>query len=90
MDSSNSTPKKRATVSDVGCSCSVKTRILSVKQVMELTSLSRSQISRLASNGLFPQSIRLSPNRVGWLEAEVFAWIEEKRAQRTSREEDAK
>lgn len=50
-------------------------RILSLKAVLALTSLSRSSIWRMYRAGLFPRPIQLSPNRIGWSEAAVRAWI---------------
>jgi prophage regulatory protein len=49
-------------------------RFLPLREVLELTSLSRSQIYRLISRGTFPDSIALG-GRVAWLESEVHAWI---------------
>ena len=53
-------------------------KLLSTKQVQELTSLSRTTIWRLESKDLFPSRIQVSPRRVAWSEEEVSAWIEER------------
>jgi prophage regulatory protein len=52
-----------------------KGRIMSAKDVIAATSLSRSTIWRLCSAGDFPASIRLSANRVGWGREEVERWV---------------
>jgi len=53
-------------------------KLLSTKQVQELTSLSRTTVWRLESQGLFPSRIQVSPRRVAWSEEEVGTWIEER------------
>ena len=53
-------------------------RLISMKVVQELTSLSRTHIARLEAAGKFPQRIRLSNHprgRVAWLEELVLDWI---------------
>ncbi|WP_195930311.1 helix-turn-helix transcriptional regulator [Hyphomicrobium album] len=49
-------------------------KMLSKKQVSELTGLSRSTIDRLRARGLFPQARKASPGRVVFLEDEIEAW----------------
>ena len=53
-------------------------RILSKKQLLELIPYSPQHIARLEKAGLFPKRLKLGPNRVGWLEEEVMAWIQER------------
>lgn len=48
------------------------------QQVREATKLSRSTRWRLESQGDFPARRQLSPNTVGWLRADVEAWIEQR------------
>jgi prophage regulatory protein len=50
-------------------------RILSIKQVVATTGLSRTTIWRLYTSGSFPRPFRLSAGRVGWPEQEVFGWL---------------
>ena len=50
-------------------------RILRAKEVIKLTGLSRSTIWRLQRQGKFPRSRRIGDVAVGWLDAEVLAWI---------------
>jgi prophage regulatory protein len=55
-------------------------RIIRIGVVMEITSISRSQIYNLASTGRFPKSIPLVPggSSVGWLESEINDWVAER------------
>lgn len=53
-------------------------KILRLKEVTKLTTLSRSSIYRLMSDEEFPTSIKLGDRAVAWLEAEVEQWIEER------------
>ncbi|API85847.1 helix-turn-helix transcriptional regulator [Francisella uliginis] len=53
-------------------------KIIRVKQVSELTGLSRTSIYRLSSFGQFPKSIKLSAYTTGWLVSEVEAWLDSK------------
>jgi len=53
-------------------------KLLSTKQVQERTTLSRTTLWRLESQGLFPSRIQISPRRVAWSEEEVSAWIEKR------------
>ncbi len=66
-------------------------RILRIKQVIELTGLSRSTIYSLLDSkskrhdASFPKSIKLTENSVGWVSTEIYEWIESKvAASRTS------
>ena len=52
-------------------------RILKAQQVSDLTSISRSHIHRMAREGKFPKSIKISEGRSGWLESDVLDWISE-------------
>ena len=57
-------------------------RFLRRRKVEETTGLSTSSIYDQMSKGLFPRPIKLSENRVAWLEDEVEAWMAERIAQR--------
>lgn len=50
-------------------------RLLSAYETAQKTSLSRAGIYRLIREGRFPQARRLSPRRIGWMEAEIDEWI---------------
>jgi len=49
--------------------------ILRRKQVEARTGLARSTIYQYVKDGVFPKPVQLGARAVGWLEAEVSAWI---------------
>ena len=49
--------------------------LLSKKQVREIVLYSPAHIARLEKAGLFPKRVQLGPGRVGWVKAEVEAWV---------------
>lgn len=51
-------------------------RLLTMNQVLERVPVSRQQIYAWISKGSFPRQIRLSENRVAWLEADIEEWID--------------
>jgi prophage regulatory protein len=59
-------------------------QIITVKDVMRFTSISRSKIYELIKKELkyydptFPQPIRLTETRIGWSAWEIHQWIESK------------
>ena len=57
-------------------------RFLTMNQVCAKTSCSRNSIYRLIAAGQFPKAVRLGPQRVGYLETEVEAWIDARVAER--------
>ena len=58
------------------------TRILSIKDVRARVPYSSVQIWRKERAGEFPGRVLLGANRVGWVEAEVEAWLNSKLAER--------
>lgn len=54
-----------------------KTRLLAMRDVTNLTSLSASSIRRLSRENKFPQPVQVTESRVAWLEKDVAKWIEE-------------
>ena len=50
-------------------------RILSAKQVSDMTSLSIPQIRRMANQGKLPRPVRISGSRVGWVEDDLTKWL---------------
>jgi prophage regulatory protein len=50
-------------------------RILRRRAVEQVAGISRSLIYQLVKAGKFPRPVRLTPNRVGWLEHEVQEWV---------------
>lgn len=59
-------------------------QIITVKEVIKFTSISRSKIYELINkeskyyDPTFPQPIRLSESRIGWSAWEIHQWIEVK------------
>jgi prophage regulatory protein len=51
-------------------------KFLRIRQVMQLTGLSRMTIYRLELAGRFPKRRRLSENSVAWLESDIAAWAD--------------
>jgi prophage regulatory protein len=56
--------------------------ILSINDVVAKTSMCKSTIYSRIKAGKFPGSITLFGRRAGWIQSEVDAWIEERRADR--------
>ncbi|HOY86988.1 MAG TPA: AlpA family transcriptional regulator [Methylotenera sp.] len=51
-------------------------KILRLRAAKELTGLSRSSIYLMMRAGTFPKNISLGARAVGWLEADIQAWID--------------
>ncbi|AGB71017.1 MULTISPECIES: helix-turn-helix transcriptional regulator [Rhizobium] len=56
--------------------------LISLNDVCQLTSLSRTMINRLRSEGRFPGAADLGDRRVAFVRTEVLQWIESKIASR--------
>ena len=52
-------------------------RILRLPDVKTLTGLSRSTIYLRIAEGNFPQQINLGGRAVGWLDSEIFDWMDQ-------------
>jgi prophage regulatory protein len=50
-------------------------RMLRIDQVIAVTGLRKTRVYVLQAQGDFPLRVQLSPRRVGWVEAEVRAWL---------------
>jgi prophage regulatory protein len=59
-------------------------RVLSKKEVVSLTGLSKSTVYAYIQKGIFPAQIRLGFKRVGWLESELMDWISKRKIQSRS------
>ncbi len=63
-------------------------QIISIKEVVEFTSISRSKIYEMMDENstyydpTFPKPVRLSESRIGWSAWEIHQWIEGKLASR--------
>ncbi len=53
-------------------------RILTMKQVKELTSYTPQHIYRLERAGKFPSRVRIGANRVGWRLSDLEKWYAER------------
>ncbi len=51
-------------------------RFIGEAECHEVTSLSRVTRWRMERKGTFPRRRQISPNRIGWLESEIQAWVE--------------
>ncbi|MBX3578337.1 MAG: AlpA family phage regulatory protein [Rhizobiaceae bacterium] len=60
----------------------MRIQVLSIRQVVERTGLSRRSLYTRMSEGLFPKPIRLTTRRVGWPESDIDAWLERLVAER--------
>ena len=52
--------------------------LVRMREVIQMTSLSRSSIYSLQNKNKFPQSIQLGIRAVAWVRADILNWIEEK------------
>lgn len=50
-------------------------RLISVAEAGRRTSLSRTTMWRLARNGAFPASVRITDGRNAYVEAEISSWV---------------
>jgi len=53
-------------------------KLLSKRQVSELVLYSPQHIARLEAAGKFPKRVKIGNNRVGYIEQEVFDWLQDK------------
>jgi prophage regulatory protein len=56
-------------------------RMLRLAQVIDATGLRRSKIYELQAQGDFPRRVKIASRSVGWVEAEVQAWLAQRIAQ---------
>lgn len=53
-------------------------QVLRIFEVSDRTGLPRSSIYAKIQTGDFPRPIKLGPRSVGWLEADINSWLDEK------------
>lgn len=53
-------------------------RMLNKRELKEMVLYSPQHIARLEKAGKFPKRVLLGPNRVGWVEAEVKDWLQQR------------
>lgn len=51
------------------------TPLITLSELVELTRLSRAQISRLRQEDAFPRPLRISPRRIAWRAEDIGAWL---------------
>lgn len=56
-------------------------RFIRIKEVLSITSLSKSDLYRRIAAGTFPTQINLGPMTVVWAEDEVHAWMDSRIAE---------
>jgi len=54
-------------------------KAIKLAQVKELTAFSSATIYRLIKIGEFPKQIKLAKRSSGWLQDEIYNWLEEKK-----------
>ncbi len=52
--------------------------VLRRRQVEARTGLARSTIYQYMKDGVFPKPVQLGPRAVGWIEADISAWISQR------------
>ncbi len=57
-------------------------RFISLREVLNRTSLSKTHTYRMIAAGTHPRSVPLGPHRVAFLESEIDAWMEMRIAER--------
>lgn len=55
-----------------------KERFIKLEEVMYRTGLKTTSIYTLMNQGRFPKNIKLTNDRVGWLESDIDRWIDER------------
>lgn len=58
--------------------------LVSMRDVVKLTSLSRTMVCRLRDQGRFPEAVPLGEKRIGFVRAEVVGWVQQRIASRTA------
>ena len=54
----------------------MKDRLVGIREVAELTALSRGSIYGLMRQNRFPRPLQVGPKAVRWLESDLQAWME--------------
>ena len=54
-------------------------KLVRVRDVMELTGISRTSLWRLIKSGDFPAPFRLGPRMNAWHEHEIYDWLNSRR-----------
>lgn len=59
-------------------------RFIRIKEVLSITSLSKSDLYRRIADGTFPSQVKLGPMTAAWQENEVRAWMDARIAERSA------
>lgn len=59
-------------------------RLVSIKTVCAMTSMSRSMVNALRDDGVFVEAVELGPRRIAFVREEVEAWIDARVSARPS------
>ncbi|SFC49986.1 transcriptional regulator, AlpA family [Pseudomonas citronellolis] len=59
-------------------------RFIRIKEVLSITSLSKSDLYRRIADGTFPTQVKLGPMTTAWQESEVRAWMDARIAERSA------
>lgn len=57
-------------------------KLIRLKQVMDCTGLARSTVYKYMADEQFPKPVKLGGRVVAWVEAEIYAWVLAKIAER--------
>ncbi|SBT11947.1 AlpA family transcriptional regulator [Vibrio celticus] len=60
-------------------------RLLRLKEVIQVTGISRSSLYKYLNEGQFPPPISLGARSVAWIDHEIQAWITTKMKQRSNK-----
>lgn len=61
-----------------------KHRVLRKKEVQSITGLSNSALRDRMLRNEFPQKISLGARAVGWIDSEIYAWLNQRIAERNN------
>lgn len=57
-------------------------RVIRLPEVIKKTGLGRTTLYRMSTAGVFPEAVSLGGKAMGWIEAEIDKWIEDRMAAR--------
>jgi prophage regulatory protein len=60
--------------------------LMSLKETVRVTSMSRTMLNRLRATGHFPAAVQIGERRIAFVRQEVVAWVEQRIASRGLRE----
>lgn len=72
---SRSIEMSRSTIENQMTACRNAIKLLRLPQVMEMTGLRKTKIYELNAEGAFPRRVKITAHSVGWVEAEIQAWL---------------